>query len=98
MKNGETKAKRGGTPSHIELYQRIASRSDDIIECLFGLLESRNENIRLGAAKVLANKILPDKKAVELTGEDSGPLAITITSDNGNNLANTELSQTTSNL
>ena len=85
-KQSKSKAKSvGTTPNHIAIYQRIASRSDDIIDCLFLLLQSRNENIRLGAAKVLANKILPDKKAVELTGEDNGPILIRVVEDTRNN-------------
>ena len=75
------KAKRGGTPSHVEIYQKLASHSDYLIEGLLALTESRNENIRLGALNTLIDKILPDKKATEVTGQDNGPILIKIVSE-----------------
>lgn len=67
----ESEAKKGGatTPTHIGNYQRVAAKSEDIFKTLFDLLKSKNEAIKLGAAKVLANKILPDLKSVEVGGE-----------------------------
>ena len=72
---------RGGTPSQSVMYQKIASRADEIVDELFELLHSRNENIRMGAAKVLANKIIPDRKAVEVSGENGGPIKVNIIRD-----------------
>ena len=65
----DTKAKKGGTLNHIALYQKIASRSEEIYSVLFELLKSRNENIRLGAVKTLINKIVPDLKSLEVGGQ-----------------------------
>lgn len=67
----ESKSKSGGatTPSHVGNYQRVAARSEEIFATLFKHLTSRNESVSLGAAKVLANKILPDLKSIELGGE-----------------------------
>jgi hypothetical protein len=76
----EPKSK-GTTPSQVGNYQRIASKSDDIIGVLFAHLHSRNENISLGAAKTLINKILPDLKSTELTGKDGEPFTITVKLD-----------------
>ena len=64
-----TEPKKGGTPSHVALYAKIAEKQEDIFEVLFELLNCRNDNIRLGAAKTLINKILPDLKSVEIGGE-----------------------------
>src|SRR3990167_7602791 len=93
----KTEAKSPGlTPSKIGNYQKIAAKSDRIIGRLFELLESRNDNTALGAANKLIDKILPDLRATELTGEDQGPIKIIIVTDNGagNPIANPELSQT----
>lgn len=73
-----TEAKSGGTKPQIALYQKIASREEEIIETLFQRLKSRNESVSLGAAKILINKILPDLKTVEVTGKDGGPIKLNI--------------------
>lgn len=65
----DSEAKKGGTLNHIALYQKIASRSEEIYSVLFELLKSRNENIRLGAVKTLINKIVPDLKSLEVGGQ-----------------------------
>ena len=67
-------------PSQQGLYSKIAAHSDKILETLFELLDSRNENIRMGAAKVLANKIIPDKRAIEVSGEGGDAIKIQIIS------------------
>lgn len=90
----KTEAKSPGvTPSRIGNYQKIAARSDEIFAVLFEKLHSKNENVALGAANKLIDKILPDLRATELTGEDHGPLLIRIISDDGNKLADQELPQ-----
>ena len=68
----------GTTPTKIANYQKIAVKSDKIINKLFELLDSHNENIALGAANKLIDKILPDLRATELTGENNGPILIRI--------------------
>lgn len=70
-------------PSQQGLYAKIASYSNEIIGTLYQLLQSRNENIRLGAAKVLINKILPDLKVMELTGKDGKPFELIINAVGG---------------
>ena len=86
----------GVTPSKIAVYQKIAIHTDKIINTLVALLDSRTESIALGAANKLIDKILPDLRATELTGENQGPIKIIIVTDNGagNPVANQELSQT----
>src|SRR3990167_7716292 len=86
----------GVTPSKIGNYQKIAARSDRIIERLFELLESRNESTALGAANRLIDKILPDLKSNELTGEDQGPMRfiISLNEDDRQRIADLKLSQT----
>ena len=84
----------GVTPSKIGNYQKIAARSDRIIERLFELLESRNESTALGAANRLIDKILPDLKSTELTGEDQGPMRfiISLNEDDRQRIADLKLS------
>ena len=59
--------KRGGSaiPSKKKIYRRIAAHADEIIDHLLELTESKNENIKLGALKVLINKVIPDLKQVD---------------------------------
>lgn len=40
--------------------------------------KSTNENVQLGAIKLLLSKVLPDLKATELTGESGNAIRITI--------------------
>jgi hypothetical protein len=83
----ELKAKRGGRtmPTRDNLYARIANHVPGAIDKAVALLESNNEAIRLGAIKFLVDKALPDLKAMEITGEDRGPLQIKIIEDIKNN-------------
>lgn len=55
-------------------YNKITARSVEILETLFGLLKSRNEAIRLGAARTLLDKILPDLKAQEFKETAEPPI------------------------
>lgn len=49
------------------LYSSISSYAKDVIVRLVELTQSKNENVALGACKVLLNKTLPDIKSVEVT-------------------------------
>lgn len=49
------------------LYSSISSYADEVIQRLVELTKSKNENVALGACKILLNKILPDVKSVEVT-------------------------------
>jgi hypothetical protein len=79
-KKNEHKSKAGGRtmPTRENLYARVANHVPDAIDKAVALLESNNEAIRLGAIKFLVDKALPDLKAVEVTGDDHGPLQIKI--------------------
>ena len=53
----------------------IAERADEILEVLFEALHNtKNNNLQLGAAKILMNKILPDLKATELSTKNNKSL------------------------
>ena len=90
----------GVFPSRSATYAKIAVHTNKIINKLVELLDSRTESIALGAANKLIDKILPDLRATELTGEDHGPIKIIIVSENGagNPIADQELPQATVNI
>lgn len=62
----DKKPHKGGNPSQKGLYAKVAAKSDKIFQVLFDLLDHKNENVRFAAAKTLANKLLPDLKAVDV--------------------------------
>lgn len=76
---GKNVAKSPGVfPSKSAVYAKVAMHTDKILRTLIELLDSRTESIKLGAANKLIDKILPDLRATELTGEDNGPLRILV--------------------
>ncbi len=48
------------------LYNMVSCRAREIIDRLFELTHSSNENVALGASKTLMNKVLPDIESIEL--------------------------------
>lgn len=60
--------KKTGTLNQGAMYSIIAAKFPKIIEALEKGLEDPNSAVRVGAAKVLLNKILPDLKSVEVGG------------------------------
>ncbi len=72
------KAKKIGrphTPNRQGLYAKVAKFATLAIDSLVDLMKnSKNENIRLGAAKVLLDKCLPDVKATEIAVESTEPV------------------------
>jgi len=78
---GSIEAKKGGrpsTPNRQGLYAKTAKHAEAAIDTLVELLQSTNENIRLGAAKALLDKCLPDVKAVDLTQKIEQPVSIKV--------------------
>lgn len=62
-KNTSHEAKTGGVPSKTSLYAVAAAHSKEAIETLYDLMKnSKNDGIRLGAARAILNKSLPDIK------------------------------------
>lgn len=70
--------KKRGVENRRGLYAVAASHSKEAIKVLVELMYSRNENIRLGAAKALLGKALPDLRATELSGEIHEPIRVGI--------------------
>jgi hypothetical protein len=52
------------------------------LETVFRLLtEGDNDNVKLGAAKIILSKVLPDLKATELTGAGGSSFTINVIED-----------------
>ena len=78
MKNLQEKKR--GIPSKQVLYQLTSAHAKDAIKCLADvMMNGDNDNARIGAAKVLLNKCIPDLKSVELGGEGGKTLIINFT-------------------
>jgi len=73
--------KKRGVISRQQLYSVVSAHSKEAIRRLVQLMNSKNENVALGASKALLSKALPDLKAQELTGGDGEPVKIQLIKD-----------------
>lgn len=81
-KKSNVKKKTGGVIARAALYQHVSQYSKDAIDVLVDLMKNAaQESVRMGAAKALLDKALPDLKATEHTGEEGGPIEIRIIED-----------------
>jgi hypothetical protein len=83
MNDVSVEPRSGGVPNRRGEYAKVVKHSEKILNTLIGLLDSRNEGIRLGASKTLLGKILPDLKASEISGTDGGPIQLTVIAEGG---------------
>ena len=96
-KSNEVK-QRGSKYNRQGLYAKLEPHVPRAVEALVELLESRNDAIRLGAIKTILDKCIPDVKAMEITGEDKGPIVIKIIAEDGNKFTDSELPKAAVNL
>lgn len=77
-KKDSTEVKKGGaTPSRDILYAEAAKYAPRAIEVIAEIMnKGDNDSNRLGAAKTILAKSIPDQKAMEITGPDGGPLQL----------------------
>ena len=74
--------KKQGNLSRQELYAKTSKHAPRAIEVLLELMENGdNDNVRLGAAKCILAKTIPDIRATEITGEGGGPIDVNIVKD-----------------
>ena len=73
-------SKTGGlVPNRQALYSSAAVHAKEAIRVLADLMnDRRNPAVRMGAAKVLLSKVLPDMKAVEVSGLNGEDLQLVI--------------------
>ena len=70
-----TEPSKGVNPSRIGLYAAAAKHAPRMIEILRDLAENGdNDNAKIGAAKTLLSKALPDISATEIAGKDGQPI------------------------
>src|SRR3990167_8515129 len=63
------------TPNRQGLYAKVAKHTNRMIEILVDQAErGDNSNARIGAAKTLLSKVLPDISAQEIAGKDGQPI------------------------
>lgn len=55
-------------------YSKASSRFQRALEVIDESLESRNQNVKFGAAKLIYETVLPQKALIELTGEEGTPI------------------------
>lgn len=48
------------------LYSMLSSRGKKIVERLLELTQSKNENVALGACRLILNKLLPDMEKLNV--------------------------------
>ena len=71
------KPKNMGTPTRDVLYSEAAKHAPRAIDILVEIMEKGdNDNSRLGAARTILAKAIPDLKAMELTGANGGAIQL----------------------
>lgn len=65
----EPKVNKSKTISKQGLYSKIAVYDEKILQTLIDCLDSKNEPVRIAAARTLLNKIVPDLQAVQHKGD-----------------------------
>ena len=82
-KKKKAELKRGGVTNKGTLYAYASKNGIEIIDFLVATMrnETLHHSVRISAANKLIDKMLADVKAIELTGENHGPLQIHITEE-----------------
>lgn len=76
--------KEPGTPNRAHLQSYIQNFTREAIDAIVQVMRTtRNENLRMGAAKVIIDKSIADIKAMEITGENGEPIKLIINAGNG---------------
>lgn len=65
-------------PSRDALYRKVANHALEAIDTIVGEMKAPTKmaSVKIGAAKVILNKALPDLKATELTGKDGAAFTV----------------------
>ncbi len=74
--NDNVEQKRRGIPSRTDWYIKASRFGEEALAVTAGLLKSRNDNVKLGACKIILECLLP--KHFEITGRDGEPLKLAI--------------------
>lgn len=72
------------TPNQGTLQSYIQNFTKEAIDAIVEIMRTtKNESLRMGAAKTIIDKSIGDKKSVEVTGENGEPIKLTILTGNG---------------
>ena len=75
-------AKKQGPPNQGSLQAYIQNFTLEAIDALVEILRTtRNESLKMGAAKVIIDKSIADIKAIELSGKDGSPIRVQLIND-----------------
>ena len=80
MKSNENQqAKKGGAPNQGSLQAYIQNYTKEAIDAIVNILRTtRNEALKMGAAKVIIDKSIADIKSVELSGKNGEPIKLNV--------------------
>lgn len=82
MPSRSREAKKGGSPARDVLYSEAAKYAPRAIAVLVDIMEhGDNDNARMGAAKAILSKAIPDLKSIEADIRGNEPLVIKIVPD-----------------
>ena len=70
-------------PKRTNLYAIVSRHAPRAIQVLVESMESKMPAVKMAAAKTLLAKCLPDIKALELGGDNGGPIQILVNAGNG---------------
>jgi len=73
--------KEGGIKSRSQLYAMFSPHAELAIETLVKACSNGNPSVRVGAAKTILAKLVPDLKSTEITGQDGQQFTINIIRD-----------------
>ena len=63
--------------SKAQLYAYVQQYSKEAVDVLLDIMRSsHNEGLKMGAAKGLLDKCIPDLRATEITGEEGGAVLV----------------------
>lgn len=77
--NGEIR--KGGIKSRSQLYAMFVPHAEEAVKTLVEALHKGNPAVRVGAAKTILAKLVPDIKATELSGPDGQQFTINLIRD-----------------
>lgn len=75
--------RKGGVPSRRAMTLKYLGYSEEALEVLVETMRNKTaqDTARLAAARAILDKVIPDMKAVELSGEDSAGLVFKLVID-----------------
>lgn len=80
--NDSQEKRKGGVPSKQKLYQLAAAHAEESIKTLIEIVRNGDsDSNKIGAAKILLSKCIPDLKSAELSGKDGEVLTFIIKRD-----------------